>query len=175
MAPCFIGLGSNIGDPLTQLRRAAHDLYSHTHIQQMALSSVYRSTPMGPQDQPDFLNAVARLETHLSPEALLDVLQSLERGAERVRGRRWGPRTLDLDLLLYGEETIVSPRLTVPHPGLETRDFVLMPLRDISGAEFMLPGGQTVAQALARCPDSAVQQIAGAACLWRRPSGVPGT
>lgn len=175
MVRCFIGLGSNMGDPLTHLRGAARGLYQHHHIEQMVLSSVYRSAPMGPQDQSDFLNAVARLETSLSPEALLNVLQSLERGAERVRGRRWGPRTLDLDLLLYGEDSIASSRLTVPHPGLATRDFVLIPLRDVSGPGFVLPGGQTVAQALAQCPDTAVQQIAGATCLWREPPGEPGT
>ncbi|MEQ8514351.1 MAG: 2-amino-4-hydroxy-6-hydroxymethyldihydropteridine diphosphokinase [Chromatocurvus sp.] len=100
MVYCLVGLGANIGDPLSQLRRAVHDLRTHPGIAHVMPSPVYRTPPMGPPDQPDYLNAVAGLDTELAPEPLLDILQAIERGAGRVRGRRWGQRTLDLDLLL---------------------------------------------------------------------------
>lgn len=165
MVRCHVGLGANIGDPLGQLQQAVNALRIHRDIAQLVLSHLYRSPPMGPSDQPDYLNAVARLDTGLAPEALLDILQEIEHGAGRKRGRRWGPRTLDLDLLLYGDRHIDTPRLTVPHPGLDKRAFVLVPLRDLAGADFLLPGGQTLAEALARCMDSRLQPVADPECL----------
>ena len=123
----WIGLGSNLEDPLEQLARAVTGLATLPDTTLVGQSAFYRSRPVGPQDQPDFSNAVVLLETALSPETLLDHLQQLEQAHGRVRLRRWGPRTLDLDLLLYGCETISTPRLAVPHPRLAERDFVLRP------------------------------------------------
>jgi 2-amino-4-hydroxy-6-hydroxymethyldihydropteridine diphosphokinase len=105
---------------------------------------------MGPQDQPDYVNAVVRLSTALSPEALLDGLQDIERRHGRQRVRHWGPRTLDLDILLYGKQQIVGPRLRIPHPGIATRDFVLYPLAEID-SELEIPGLGGVSELLSRC------------------------
>nr|WP_298890808.1 2-amino-4-hydroxy-6-hydroxymethyldihydropteridine diphosphokinase [uncultured Acinetobacter sp.] len=124
----YIGLGSNLGDRLAYLRFAIEAL---SKIGQVRVSRLYASPPMGPQDQPDYLNAVVELITTLSPLDLLDQLQAIEQDAGRVRKRHWGERTLDLDLLLYGQDQIHHPRLNVPHVGLMARDFVLLPLLDL--------------------------------------------
>ena len=124
----YIGLGSNLDDRLAYLRFAIKSL---SKIGQVRVSRLYASPPMGPQDQPDYLNAVVELVTTLSPLDLLDQLQSIEHDAGRVRKRHWGERTLDLDLLLYGQDQIQHPRLTVPHVGLMERDFVVLPLLDL--------------------------------------------
>ncbi|WP_445158705.1 2-amino-4-hydroxy-6-hydroxymethyldihydropteridine diphosphokinase [Halomonas sp. E14] len=144
----FIGLGSNLDDPIRQVRRAAEALGKLPLTERLGVSRLYASRPVGPQDQPDFINAVALLRTRLSPLALLDQLQALEQRHRRVRQRHWGPRTLDLDLLLYGKQRIDVARLRVPHPELCRRAFVLIPLAELA-AELTLPDGQAVA-ALAR-------------------------
>lgn len=126
---CYIGLGSNLGDSVQILRDAVHALKKIGTVQ---VSSLYQSPPMGPQDQPDYFNAVAILNTELEPLALLDYLQQCEQHAGRVRLRHWGERTLDLDLLLYGTQQIQHPRLTVPHVGILQRDFVLVPLMELT-------------------------------------------
>ena len=146
----YIGLGSNLADPQTRLRRAFTELAQLPKSQLVAQSSLYRSTPMGPQDQPDYLNAVVALETALSPLALLAGLQAVEAAHQRVRGERWGPRTLDLDLLLYADQTIDLPTLTVPHPGLYERNFVLYPLAEIA-PRLVIPGLGVLGELLARC------------------------
>ena len=125
---CYIGLGSNLGDRLAYLRFAIEALSKIGHVR---VSRLYASPPMGPQDQPDYLNAVVELITTLSPLDLLDQLQAIEQDAGRVRKRHWGERTLDLDLLLYGQDQIQHPRLNVPHVGLMARDFVVLPLLDL--------------------------------------------
>lgn len=125
----YIGLGSNLGDSLQILTEAVHKLAA---LGQVKVSRLYQSPPMGPQDQPNYLNAAVQLMTDLPPLALLDELQRFEQESGRVRLRRWGERTLDLDLLLYGEEQIQNTRLTVPHVGVMERDFVLMPLLDLA-------------------------------------------
>ncbi len=125
MARVWIGLGSNLGARGRQLAWAMQALSAWGPLRGSAL---YRTAPVGPQDQPDFFNAVATLDTSLAPEALLDRLQGLEQQAGRVRGRHWGERTLDLDVLLYGDQAINTPRLQVPHPFLTDRAFVLVPL-----------------------------------------------
>jgi len=135
-----IGLGSNLDDPVAQIRRAFAALAALPQSRLTGRSSLYRTPPMGPRDQPDYVNAVARLETRLEALELLDALQAIETAQGRVRAERWGPRTLDLDLLLYGEARIVTDRLTVPHPGLTERDFVLVPLREMAGSELTVPG-----------------------------------
>ena len=124
----YIGLGSNLGDSREILVQAVKKLATLGQIQ---VSKIYQSAPMGPQDQPNFYNAVVQLITDLEPFALLDELQRFENESGRVRLRRWGERTLDLDLLLYAEKNIINERLTVPHIGILERDFVLIPLLDL--------------------------------------------
>lgn len=128
MMKTYIGLGSNLGDSEQILREAVAKLRT---LGTVAVSKLYQSPPMGPQDQPHYYNAVAQLNTHLEPLALLDELQRIENEAGRVRLRRWGERTLDLDLLLYAEKNIINERLTVPHIGILERDFVVIPLLDL--------------------------------------------
>jgi len=125
----YIGLGSNLGDSRQILTEAVQKLAT---LGAVSTSKLYQSPPMGPQDQPHYFNAVARLETDLAALALLDQLQQFEQDAGRVRLRRWGERTLDLDLLLYGDEQIQNERLTVPHVGILERDFVVIPLMDLN-------------------------------------------
>ena len=135
-----IGLGSNLADPVAQVQQAFAALARLPDSRLVGRSSLWRSTPMGPADQPDYVNAVAMLETGLAPLDLLDALQAIEQEQGRVRdGTRWGPRTLDLDLLLYGETTMNDTRLIIPHPGLCERDFVLVPLLEVAGPEWPVP------------------------------------
>ncbi|EMN2536627.1 2-amino-4-hydroxy-6-hydroxymethyldihydropteridine diphosphokinase [Acinetobacter baumannii] len=124
----YIGLGSNLGDSRQILSEAITKLKS---LGEVKVSKLYQSPPMGPQDQPNYLNAVAQLKTELLPLELLDQLQHFEQEAGRVRLRHWGERTLDLDLLIYGNEKIQNERLTVPHVGILQRDFVVIPLLDL--------------------------------------------
>lgn len=124
----YIGLGSNLGDSRQILSEAIAKLKT---LGRVKVSRLYQSPPMGPQDQPNYLNAVAELNTDLAPLDLLDHLQRFEQEAGRVRLRRWGERTLDLDLLIYGNEKIHNERLTVPHIGILQRDFVVIPLLDL--------------------------------------------
>ena len=128
MIVTYIGLGSNLGDSRQILAEAVQKLAT---LGQVKTSNLYQSPPMGPQDQPNYLNAVVQLNTDLAALSLLDRLQAFEQDAGRVRLRHWGERTLDLDLLLYGNEQIHNERLTVPHVGVLERDFVLIPLLDI--------------------------------------------
>lgn len=125
---CYIGMGSNLGDSRKILKQAIRQLQE---LGTVKVSRLYASPPMGPQDQPDYLNAVVSLQTQLEPLALLDALQHIENNSGRVRLRHWGERTLDLDLLLYDAQNIQHPRLTVPHAGLLQRDFVILPLLDL--------------------------------------------
>lgn len=144
MAKIYIGLGSNLSDPKKQIHLAIDALKNITSCQLTNLSSLYFSRPMGPQDQPDYMNAVAEMTTRLSPLTLLDELQTIENSAGRVRkDNRWGARILDLDILLFDNQVIKNERLTVPHYGLELREFVLLPLTEIS-PELVLPNGKSV-------------------------------
>lgn len=145
MAIAYIALGSNLHTPLEQLKRALNALAQLPQTQLMAVSSFYRSKPLGPQDQPDYLNAAVEISTALSPLALLDELQRIENEQGRVRLRRWGERTLDLDILLYGDEIIQSERLTVPHYDMHNREFVIVPLAEIA-PNLILPNGQKLAE-----------------------------
>ncbi|WP_439102736.1 2-amino-4-hydroxy-6-hydroxymethyldihydropteridine diphosphokinase [Congregibacter sp.] len=154
MTACFVGLGANLGDSHRALIQAAQDIERLSATTVTGRSSIYRSAPMGPQNQPDYLNAVIAVDTALEPLALLDTLQFLEKKAGRVRKEHWGPRTLDLDLLIYDTVTLQSERLTLPHPGLIDRNFVLRPLADIVGEQWQLQDGSTLAQRLKACPDS---------------------
>ena len=145
MAIAYISLGSNLHTPLEQLKRALNVLAQLPQTQLMAVSSFYRSKPLGPQDQPDYLNAAVEISTALSPLALLDELQRIENEQGRVRLRRWGERTLDLDILLYGDEIIQTERLTVPHYDMHNREFVIVPLAEIA-PNLILPNGQKLAE-----------------------------
>ena len=124
----FVGLGSNLGGPIAQVREAMRELDGLPHTQRTGESRLYHSSPLGPAGQPPYVNAVAMLQTTLDPEALLSGLHAIERRHGRQRTERWGARTLDLDLLLYGEQQISTPRLHVPHPEMHRREFVLVPL-----------------------------------------------
>ncbi|MCK7552991.1 MULTISPECIES: 2-amino-4-hydroxy-6-hydroxymethyldihydropteridine diphosphokinase [Marinobacter] len=153
MTDVFIGLGSNLADPTAQLARAIGELAGLPRTSLIAQSAFYCSRPVGPQDQPDFVNGAAWLRTELSALDLLDHLQQIELQHGRERKQHWGPRTLDLDLLLFGTDTIHNDRLTVPHRELPNRDFVLQPLLDLN-ADLMLPDGRTVAALRQQCPDN---------------------
>lgn len=147
MTQIFIGLGSNLNDPIQQIFQAIEALKTQPHLHDVAVSPIYGSKPVGPQDQPDYINAVAQCNTDLSPLELLDLLQSIEQNHHRVRERHWGPRTLDLDLLLYGKEIIHLPRLEVPHPHMLERGFVMKPLNDLA-PNMRLANGNTVTEQL---------------------------
>ncbi len=133
MTPAYIALGSNLASPLAQVQAAIHAPGEIPHSRVVNVSSFYRTPPLGPQDQPDYLNAAVALETTLSPEALLDHTQRIELQQGRVRkAERWGPRTLDLDIMLFGDALINSERLTVPHYDMRNRGFMLWPLFEIA-------------------------------------------
>jgi 2-amino-4-hydroxy-6-hydroxymethyldihydropteridine diphosphokinase len=148
----YVGVGSNLGDRWAHLALAARKLAREPRVALLRASRVYDAAPLGPP-QPRYLNAVLELEADLAPLALLATLQRIERSAGRLRSRvRWSARTLDLDLLLFGDEVIRRPRLVVPHPGLVVRRFVLAPLAELC-PERVVPGtGRTVAQLLALLP-----------------------
>lgn len=154
----WIGLGSNLDDPLTQVRTALKELAELPETTLAACSSLYRSDPVGPPGQPDYVNAVAALDTRLEPETLLNALQAIEQAHRRVRRVHWGPRTLDLDLLLYGSEVIATPRLTVPHPFMTERNFVLWPLAELA-PDLVLPDGRTLNELLRQCPLGTLEKI----------------
>jgi 2-amino-4-hydroxy-6-hydroxymethyldihydropteridine diphosphokinase len=136
----FIGLGANLGDAVATLRSAVDGLRQLPESALTGISRLYRSAPLGPAGQPDYLNAAARLDTRLTPHALLRQLQAIENRHGRVREIRWGARTLDLDLLLFGSDIVSTSDLIVPHPELKNRNFVVIPLLDID-ATLTLPDG----------------------------------
>ncbi len=156
---CFVGIGSNLNEPS---RRIAESITALDNISAVALecvSSLYQTDPMGPADQPVYLNAVAQLSTSLAPLALLDTLQGVENEQGRVRtNERWTARTLDLDLLLYGDQQIDHERLTVPHPGMTVRSFVLVPLLEIA-PDINIPGKGPAADYRATCEDFGIQCV----------------
>jgi 2-amino-4-hydroxy-6-hydroxymethyldihydropteridine diphosphokinase len=134
MTTAFVGIGSNLGDRETNLERALQLLSADDGIEVIAVSEIRETEPVGPVEQGPFLNGAARLETSLAPRELLERLLAIENRLGRVRTERWGPRTIDLDLLLYGNERIDESGLTVPHPRLHERRFVLEPLADLDPA-----------------------------------------
>ncbi len=156
MEIAFIGLGSNLAEPQRQLEFAFHQLAALPDTRLIARSSLYATPPWGRNDQPDFVNAVAQLETNLSARDLLDALLAIERRAGRQRdGERWGPRILDLDILVYGQSRIDESALRVPHPHLHERAFVLVPLAEID-ATLDIPDRGRVADLLRRLDTSGV-------------------
>jgi len=144
MTTAYIGLGSNLSEPIEQVKNAVKQIEKIAQSQVTAVSSLYLSKPMGPQDQDDYINAIIALNTSLSAIELLNALQAIENEAGRVRKEnRWGARILDLDIILFGNEVINSERLTIPHYGMEEREFVLLPLVEIAPS-LQLPNGKSV-------------------------------
>lgn len=154
----FIGLGSNQQDPAEQLARAVAELAALPDTTFVAQSPFYASNPVGPQDQPDFVNGAVWLSTGLDPHTLLDQLQSIEQAHGRQRLRHWGPRTLDLDLLIFGIRVLNDARLTVPHRELANRDFVLQPLLDLE-PDLTLPDGREIAALRVQCPSNQLRKL----------------
>ncbi|MCO7986588.1 2-amino-4-hydroxy-6-hydroxymethyldihydropteridine diphosphokinase [Escherichia fergusonii] len=141
MTIAYIAIGSNLASPLEQVNAAVKALSEIPQSKILAVSSFYRTPPLGPQDQPDYLNAAVTLETSLAPEELLNHTQRIELQQGRVRkAERWGPRTLDLDIMLFGNEVINTERLTVPHYDMKNRGFMLWPLFEIA-PELVFPDG----------------------------------
>lgn len=158
MTRVYIGLGSNLDNPLAQLKSAVSHLKQLPDSTLIGISCLYQSTPVGPQDQPDYLNAVAALDTELEPLPLLDALQAIETKHGRVRKEHWGARTLDLDILLFGDQTINHTRLIIPHPYLTQRSFVLIPLADIN-PDLKLPDGQWLVDLVKLCPPEGLTRL----------------
>jgi len=159
--PSYIGIGSNLDDPARQVRDAIAGLRELPDTTVQGVSSLYRNPPMGPPDQPDFVNAVVVLLTGLAPRTLLNELQDMERrhGRDRSGGERWGPRRIDLDILTYGSDTIAEPGLTIPHPGIPERNFVLFPLLEVA-PDLDVPGHGPVRR-LASMVDAATLERLG--------------
>ena len=153
MTVAYIAIGSNLASPLEQVNAAIQALGEIPQSRIVALSSFYRTPPLGPQDQPDYLNAAVALETSLAPEALLDHTQRIELQQGRVRkAERWGPRTLDLDIMLFGDAVINTERLTVPHYDMKNRGFMLWPLFEIA-PELAFPDGETLREVFEIAPE----------------------
>ncbi|MCF2947450.1 2-amino-4-hydroxy-6-hydroxymethyldihydropteridine diphosphokinase [Paraglaciecola aquimarina] len=159
MSLVYIGLGSNLSKPEQQLDNALKSLSAIPNTELVCCSSFYVSQPMGPKDQPDFVNAVVLLKTTLEPLALLEQTQKIEllQGRER-KENRWGPRTLDLDILLYGDRIIDLPDLVVPHYGMKAREFVLYPLLEIA-ENLILPSGEKLSKLVESCPKNGLRII----------------
>lgn len=158
MTRVYLALGSNLADPLHQVQAALDAMTAIPQTMLVATSSFYRTPPYGPPDQPDYLNAAVALETTLTPEALLDQTQRIELEQGRVRkDHRWGPRTLDLDIMLFGDLTLNTPRLIVPHYDISNRAFMLVPLLEIAPT-VTFPDGTQAAEILAGLDASAIQR-----------------
>lgn len=167
--PAYVGLGSNLDDPAAQVEAALDSLKALPETHLVARSRLYLNPPMGPQDQPDYINAVAALSTRLAAHDLLAALQQLERDQGRVReGRRWGPRVIDLDLLVYADAVIDAEGLRVPHPGLSERPFVLAPLAEIA-PQLQIPGLGSVTDLLAAVDTSGLVALGGPCVPAARP------
>ena len=158
MSSCYIGLGSNIEGPRDQVIQAISELAELPSSTLLKTSSLYQSKPLGPQDQPDFINAVAELETSLSVQKLLSYLQEIESNHHRSREIHWGPRTLDLDILLYDAVEIDNADLKIPHPEIRNRNFVLIPLYEIA-AELTIPGMGKLAELVRQIDRSGLDKI----------------
>lgn len=154
----FLSLGSNLGDRRTTLKEALERLGRSSSVRAIRQSSLYETVPVGKTDQPQFLNLVAEVETTLSPEGLLDITQAIERELGRTRDVRWGPRTLDIDILLYDSVSMNTTRLTVPHLEMTQRRFVLEPLLEIA-PDAVLPDGRPVRSFLSDVSSQEVRRL----------------
>lgn len=158
MAKAWIGLGSNLENPHKQITDAFVELAELPTTQLIKKSSLWQSKPFGPQDQPDFINAVAEITTLLTPLELLAELQNLEKLHDRKKERHWGPRTLDLDLLLYEQEQLATTNLTLPHPGIKERAFVLCPLAELD-EDLFIPELGKVKQLIQQLGQQALSEV----------------
>ncbi len=156
MVTAYLGLGSNLGEREEFLRQAVERLARLPALRLTGISSVYETEPVGRLDQPAFLNLVIRVEAELKPHALLAVCQEVEAILGRVREERWGPRVIDIDILLYGQESVAEPDLVIPHPEMGMRAFVLVPLAELE-PEVRGPGGELAAAGLVRLDASGVR------------------
>jgi 2-amino-4-hydroxy-6-hydroxymethyldihydropteridine diphosphokinase len=159
--PAYIGIGSNLGDPPARVRAAFEALAEFPGCRLVARSRLYRTRPFGPVDQGDFINAVAGVLTTLTAAVLLAGIRGIEAAGGRVRAERWGPRILDLDLLVFGNQRITTPELEVPHPGIAERGFVLAPLADIA-PNLYVPGLGRVEVLLRALPDTGIAEVLAA-------------
>lgn len=162
--PVYVGLGANVGDPERTLSAAAEDIANLPDVELLRRSSLYAAAPIGPA-QPEFRNAVVSLATRRSPAALLAALLDIERAHGRVRGERWGPRVLDLDILLWGDRVLDQPGLHIPHPELRRRRFALEPLAELAPGARHPVLQKTVAELLAAVRDQPVQRLESVS--WR--------
>jgi len=155
----YVGLGSNLEDPVAQVLEAVEELEMIPDSILVSRSSLYRGKPMGPVDQPDYVNAVVAMDTLLSAESFLQELQRIEDLQGRVRGgEQWGPRIIDLDLLLYGKQKINKPDLTVPHSGMHERDFVIIPLSELAG-DVNIPGQGRLTALINKCENHSLRKL----------------
>ncbi len=159
--PAYIGVGSNLGDSQGRVRAAFESLGQMSSSRMIAKSRLYRTRPFGPVHQDDFINAVAGVLTQLSAREVLTQIRGIETRAGRIRSERWGPRTLDLDLLVFGDERIETADLVVPHPGIAERGFVLAPLVDIAPS-LQVPGVGRADELLRRLPDDGIAEVIAA-------------
>ena len=155
----YIGLGSNLSNPKSQVTQALQELDAMEETKLIQASSLYKSKPMGPSDQPDFINAVAEIATYLSPEDLLCELQKIEQSHQRERKKnRWGPRTLDLDIILYGDVQMDTKKLQIPHYGVAEREFVLIPLQELQ-ANLIIPGKGAIVDLIEQLPPYSLKKL----------------
>jgi 2-amino-4-hydroxy-6-hydroxymethyldihydropteridine diphosphokinase len=155
----LIGLGGNLGDPVASMREALRLIDTDGACEVTQVSSFWRTPPWGKTDQPDFVNACAAVETSLPPQAFLALCLDIEAQLQRIRTERWGPRSIDIDILFFGERTILEEGLTVPHPRIAERAFVLVPLAEIAG-EVVLEG-RTVDELAEGCDRAGMERVAG--------------
>lgn len=165
----FLGLGGNVGDPVRSMAAALQALDAHPDCAVTGVSRLYRTPPWGKTDQDWFFNSAASVTTTLPPHALLELCLEIERSMKRVRTERWGPRTLDLDILVYGDREISEDSLTLPHPRMTERAFVLLPLADIAPA--LEIRGRAVRDWLADADRSGIEVADEARDWWRRDQG----
>lgn len=151
----YISIGSNLNEPVNQVESALLALAQLPNTRILAVSSLYETIPVGPSNQPNFINAVTKLKTQIPALQLLHMLQAIEHRQGRTRTVRWGPRTIDLDILLYGAQSEQSAQLTLPHPEMLARDFVLVPLREIEPT-LVLPNGKSIDQQLGAIDTSGI-------------------
>jgi 2-amino-4-hydroxy-6-hydroxymethyldihydropteridine diphosphokinase len=155
----YVGLGSNLEDPVAQVLEAVEELEMIPDSILVSRSSLYRGKPMGVADQPDYVNAVVAMDTLLSAENFLQELTRIEDLQGRVRdGDKWGPRIIDLDLLMYGKQKINTPDLTVPHPGMHERDFVIIPLSELAG-DVNIPGQGRLTALINKCENHSLRKL----------------
>lgn len=160
MTTAFLGLGSNLGERESHIREALCRLDEHQGIRVERVSSLYETAPVGYTDQPDFLNAVAEVRTELGPRDLLETVLGIEKEMGRTRNLRWGPRVIDIDLLLFGDSAIDAPDLVIPHPRMADRAFAMAPLAEIA-PDLMLPDGRMVVEALEELGDQRIRRLTG--------------